>query len=117
MGGGRWAGYDTPAHLIRDSAACSLALFQRGEGTHTMTEANTKEQESRLRERLYTTVADLLPAMLASNGWISDKPEGTAITADGQVYVITDNDGVDDWSGETLFLRLGDVDDLFADGE
>ena len=60
-------------------------------------------------------VYDLLPALKASNGWISDKPEGTAISRSGKVYLVTDNDGVDDWSGETLFLRLGDVDDLFDD--
>ncbi len=59
-------------------------------------------------------VTDILDDLRATNGWVSDKPEGTAITADGQVYVITDNDGVDDWSGETHFLRLGDVDALFS---
>jgi hypothetical protein len=56
---------------------------------------------------------DLLPAMQASKGWISDKPEGFAITADGRVFAVTDNDGVDDASGETLFLRLGDKASLF----
>ena len=58
-------------------------------------------------------VYDLLPAMKASNGWISDKPEGAAVTANGRVYVVTDNDGVDDWSGETSFLHLGPVGRLF----
>ena len=58
-------------------------------------------------------VYDLIPNLEASRGWISDKPEGTAIDKDGTVYVVTDNDGVDDWSGETWFLRLGNVDDLF----
>lgn len=57
-------------------------------------------------------VFDLLPAMRADNGWISDKPEGLAVTADGEVIVVTDNDGVDDWSGETQLLRLGALDDL-----
>lgn len=50
---------------------------------------------------------DLLPAMLDTNGWITDKPEGVAVTSDGSTYVVTDNDGVDGWSGETWFLRLG----------
>jgi hypothetical protein len=56
---------------------------------------------------------DLLPAMLESRGWISDKVEGTAATADGRLYVITDNDGVDGWSGETSFLRLAPSAKLF----
>jgi len=56
---------------------------------------------------------DLLPQMQASHGWISDKPEGFAITADGRVFAVTDNDGVDDASGETLLMLLGDKDALF----
>ncbi len=50
---------------------------------------------------------DLLPNLLATYGWITDKPEGLAVTGDGQLFVVTDNDGVEDWSGETWFLRLG----------
>lgn len=60
-------------------------------------------------------VYDLIPDMLATNGWISDKPEGVGIANNGRVFVITDNDGVDDWSGETQFLRLGKVWPLFND--
>ncbi len=64
-------------------------------------------------ERSEKIVYDVLPDMQASNGWITDKPEGFAVAADGETYLITDNDGVDDWSGETQFLRLGSIDDLF----
>jgi Esterase-like activity of phytase len=56
---------------------------------------------------------DLLPAMQASRGWISDKPEGLALAADGQVFAIIDNDGLSNASGETLLLRLGTKDALF----
>jgi hypothetical protein len=54
-----------------------------------------------------TIATDLLPAMRASAGWISDKPEGLAALADGEVVVVTDNDGVDGATGETLLLKLG----------
>lgn len=55
-----------------------------------------------------TLVADLLePLAQATNGIIQDKPEGLAVDADGQVYVVTDNDGVDGSTGETVLLRLG----------
>ncbi len=57
-------------------------------------------------------VFDIRPSLLSNNGWITDKPEGVGVV-DGQLYVITDNDGVDDWSGETWFLRLGRWIDLF----
>jgi hypothetical protein len=50
---------------------------------------------------------DVLPAMRQSNGWISDKLEGFAVLAIGQLVAVTDNDGVDGATGETLFLRLG----------
>lgn len=57
-------------------------------------------------------VVDLLPLLNATNGWIGDKPEGVAVTADGTVWLVTDNDGVDDASGETLFLAVGTLDEL-----
>jgi hypothetical protein len=57
-------------------------------------------------------VVDLLPAMRAGQGWISDKPEGLAITGDGRVFTVIDNDGVDDANGETQLLLLGVKDDL-----
>jgi hypothetical protein len=59
------------------------------------------------------SVFDLVPAMLSTNGWITDKPEGVAVTRNGDVYVVTDNDGVDGWSGETSFLRLGNQRKLY----
>ncbi len=44
---------------------------------------------------------------MLTKGWITDKPEGVAVTGDGRTFVVTDNDAVEDWSGETSFLRLG----------
>ena len=43
------------------------------------------------------------------NGYVVDKVEGFTIDPAGNAYVVTDNDGVDDSSGETLFLRLGKI--------
>lgn len=58
-------------------------------------------------------VHDLLPDLRAANGWITDKPEGFTAAADGRAYVVTDNDGVEDWTGETQLLDLGRVHRLF----
>ena len=59
------------------------------------------------------SVFNLRTPLTATNGWITDKPEGTAVSAEGRVYVVTDNDGVEDWSGETQFLNLGTLGELF----
>lgn len=54
-----------------------------------------------------TLVRDLMADLLQADGYVLDKIEGFAITADGTAYFVTDNDGVDDHSGETQFIRLG----------
>lgn len=54
-----------------------------------------------------TEVRDLIPDLASHHGYIVDKVEGLAIFADGSAWVSTDNDGVDDSSGETFFWSLG----------
>ncbi|WP_181707503.1 esterase-like activity of phytase family protein [Chthonobacter rhizosphaerae] len=54
-----------------------------------------------------SVVRDLVPDLAAFNGYVVDKVEGFAVDANGEAYVVTDNDGVDDSSGETYFLKLG----------
>jgi hypothetical protein len=73
----------------------------------TLVKFNRRDVADGLVSRDEKRVYDLLPDMLATNGWITDKPEGVAVTRDGRVFVVTDNDGVDGWSGEPSFLRLG----------
>lgn len=53
-----------------------------------------------------TLIRDLMPDMASANGYVVDKVESFALDASGAAYIITDNDGVDDASGETLFLRI-----------
>lgn len=69
-------------------------------------------EDSRIT-RQEKNIVDLQPQLKSTNGWITDKPEGVAITPRGQVFVVTDNDGADGWSGETWFLRLGKFRRLF----
>lgn len=57
---------------------------------------------------------DLLAPLRASDGWITDKPEGFTVNKDGKAFVVTDNDGVDDAPGETQLLRLGNWRGLFG---
>lgn len=58
-----------------------------------------------------TVVRDLIPDLKGqTNGYVVDKIEGLAIDAEGTATVVTDNDGVDDSSGETLFFTVGKLD-------
>ncbi|WP_112311807.1 esterase-like activity of phytase family protein [Pseudogemmobacter bohemicus] len=53
-------------------------------------------------------VLDLIPALKSlTNGYVVDKVEGLAFDNEGNAWIVTDNDGVDDSSGETLFWNAG----------
>jgi len=51
-------------------------------------------------------VDDLMDDLAATGGLTLEKIEGLTVTADGTVFVVNDNDGVDDSNGETQLLRL-----------
>jgi len=54
-----------------------------------------------------TLLVDVLPDLEKASIWTAEKLEGLAVAADGQIYAVTDNDGLDDATGETVFLNLG----------
>ncbi|MEO1732646.1 MAG: esterase-like activity of phytase family protein [Pseudomonadota bacterium] len=55
-------------------------------------------------------VRDLLPDLTSTGGYVLDKVEGLAILpSTGEAFVSTDNDGVDDASGETMFFSIGNM--------
>ncbi|GAB3598701.1 hypothetical protein GCM10027408_15730 [Microbacterium tumbae] len=62
-----------------------------------------------------STAIDVLPLLRATAGWTQEKLEGFAIAADGGLYAVTDNDGLTDATGETVFLRLGSAATAFPD--
>ena len=47
-----------------------------------------------------TLLIDVLPELEKNSIWTAEKLEGFAVAADGEIYVVTDNDGVDDAPGE-----------------
>ncbi|MGH8473906.1 MAG: esterase-like activity of phytase family protein, partial [Gammaproteobacteria bacterium] len=57
-----------------------------------------------------TPVRDLMPDLEGPNGLVIEKVEGLAVNKKGRAFIVTDNDGVGDSSGETQFLRLGKID-------
>jgi hypothetical protein len=54
-------------------------------------------------------VRDLLGDLTSTGGYVLDKVEGLAVMPDGTAWISTDNDGVDDHSGETMFFSIGTV--------
>ena len=54
-------------------------------------------------------VRDLVPDLLSTGGFVLDKVEGFAIDAAGEGFAVTDNDGVDDSTGETMFWSIGTI--------
>jgi hypothetical protein len=56
-----------------------------------------------------TLVRDLMPDLAEPGGLTYEKIEGSAVTAGGDVYIVNDNDGIDDNSGETQLINLGQI--------
>ena len=69
-------------------------------------ETNGLADGSRVTKSL---VRDVLPDLVALGGPVQEKIEGSAVDADGNVWIINDNDGVEDNSGETQLLNLGPI--------
>ncbi|UXA18825.1 esterase-like activity of phytase family protein [Mycobacterium sp. SMC-4] len=61
-----------------------------------------------------TLARDVLPDLQATRGYTQEKVEGFAVAGNGRLYVVTDNDGLDDASGETVFLDLGPAADALS---
>ena len=56
-----------------------------------------------------TLVRDLVSDLQSAGGMTYEKVEGLAVISNGDVYIINDNDGVDDNSGETQLMNLGNI--------
>lgn len=56
-----------------------------------------------------TVLRDLTPDLMKTGGYGIEKVEGMTVDKAGNLFVVTDNDGVDDNSGETQFLALGKI--------
>jgi hypothetical protein len=96
-----------------------LIVIERDNLTGSFSELKTLVQIARgaaddhLIETSEKSIRNILPLLRSTNGWITDKPEGTAVTSDGRLFLVTDNDGVEDWSGETSFFPMGQYWRLF----
>ncbi|TQL69934.1 hypothetical protein FB381_3857 [Nocardioides albertanoniae] len=111
--GGDWIGLseitavddDTLAVVERDKQAGTTAAIKRVYTVDVPRHGTTGlSPVTPLRKRL---AYDLLPALQGTHGWTQEKLEGFTVGADGRAYAVTDNDGLDNATGETAFLDLG----------
>ncbi len=54
---------------------------------------------------------DAVGVLEANSIWTPDKLEGLAFNAAGDAYLVTDNDGLDDALGQTVFVGIGNLED------
>tara|TARA_A100001037_G_scaffold306864_1_gene357676 strand:+ start:15403 stop:17889 length:2487 start_codon:yes stop_codon:yes gene_type:complete len=104
---------DTFLILERDNQAGTDAAVKRIYATSV---AGVRPRSENNRRRGFkfpvlskVLVRDILDDLAEPNGAIIEKVEGLTILADGEVLIVTDNDGVDDSSGETQLINLGDL--------
>lgn len=119
----RFVFYPLDAVESQDGGWVGLSdITSLGEGQFLVLERDNKGGPDAAIKRLYTIdlssaaddttvtktlVRDLMPDLAATGALTYEKIEGTAVTSEGNVYIINDNDGVDDNSGETQLINLG----------
>lgn len=110
-----WVGLSEITAL--NAAGTKLAVIERDKGvgdkakhkkvyevTIPDTGAATGKKVTVLKKKL---LVDALPKLKSTNGWTQEKLEGFAVDKIGNMYAVTDNDGVKDANGETVFMYLG----------
>jgi hypothetical protein len=58
------------------------------------------------------SVKDLIEDLESGNGSVIEKIEGLAVTSAGDIWINSDNDGVDDNSGEQILMKVGEFSSL-----
>lgn len=97
----------TAAIVERDNQLGANARIKRIYGVDLFDPAVTwKAHGETLDTVSKSLLADVISALDARSISVPDKLEGAGVTKDGRAFLSTDNDGVDDNYGETLFFRL-----------
>ncbi|WP_434733840.1 esterase-like activity of phytase family protein [Rhizobium sp. YTUHZ044] len=102
-------------------------ISAHGDSVYIIERDNLVGDAARLKKLYKVAISELKPAKLggelpvvkkteahdflgelktATNGYVLDKLEGFTFDASGKPYAVTDNDGVSDSSGETLFFPV-----------
>ncbi|MGE9781310.1 esterase-like activity of phytase family protein [Janibacter sp. G368] len=104
---------DTLAVIERDKLNGPDAKLKAVYAVDLPKRKGAKSDRARLPVLDKELAVDVLPQLRGLNGWTQEKLEGLTIAGNGHLYSVTDNDGVKDASGETVFLDLGSADEIF----
>ncbi len=110
LGGGRFAVIERDNQGNIDATIKKLYTFSTGGVTPLPQESLPNDPSDPAFPALTKTLArDILPDLQAPRGLVIEKVEGLAVMPNGDTLIVTDNDGVDDSSGETQLINLGPV--------
>lgn len=122
-----WGAVSYPLDKAEDGWVGLSEITAHGDYVYVVERDNQVGDNAKLKKLYRVAIADLKPAKLgeklplvkkeevhdfipdlknATNGYVVDKLEGFTFDAAGKAFAVTDNDGVDDSSGETLFFPV-----------
>lgn len=122
-----WGAVSYPLDKSAEGWVGLSEISAHGDSVYLIERDNLIGDAAKLKKLYKVAIADLKPAKIggtlpvvakqevhdfmpdlksATNGYVVDKLEGFAFDAAGKAFAVTDNDGVDDSSGETLFFPV-----------
>ncbi|MGL4196762.1 MAG: esterase-like activity of phytase family protein, partial [Allorhizobium sp.] len=122
-----WGAVRYPLEAAGEGWVGLSEITAHGDHVYIVERDNQVGDNAKLKKLYRVAIADLKPAKIgeelptvtkeevhdfipdlkaATNGYVVDKLEGFAFDASGKAFAVTDNDGVDDSSGETLFWEV-----------
>ena len=122
-----WGAVHYPLDKTKDGWVGLSEITAHGDYVYIVERDNQIGDKAKLKKLYRVAIADMKPAKIGgdlplvkkeeahdflpnlkaqTNGYVVDKLEGFTFDKSGKAYAVTDNDGVDDSSGETLFLPV-----------
>ena len=122
-----WGAVHYPLDKTKDGWVGLSEITAHGDYVYIVERDNQIGDKAKLKKLYRVAIADMKPAKIGgdlplvkkeeahdflpdlkaqTNGYVVDKLEGFTFDKSGKAYAVTDNDGVDDSSGETLFFPV-----------
>jgi hypothetical protein len=110
LGGGKFAVIERDNQGNIDARVKKLYTFSVNRVTPLPQESLPSDPADPAFPALSKSLArDILPDLQAPKGLVIEKVEGLSVLPNGDALIVTDNDGVEDSSGETQLIHLGRI--------